>query len=172
MIMTLNRIQIMGGRTRGECIQGFGETGQLDGEVTYQKPGIWEVFQPETFTLSRRLKGVVNLTIVSEDKFFLKEFHFTKQEKAYARLSALTDGVTYGDSFVRTAGCLNRSATMFPLSSVIWTLEQMLLTVSSYAEGHLCSIIRYSCDSVMGRRRYYPSRIAGNIVRCDSRYRK
>ena len=44
----------------------------------------------------------------SEDKFFLKEFHFTKQEKAYARLSALTDGVTYGDSFVRTADAIEQ----------------------------------------------------------------
>ena len=51
---------------------------------------------------------MVNLTIVSEDKFFLKEFHFTKQEKAYARLSALTDGVTYGDSFVRTEDAIEQ----------------------------------------------------------------
>lgn len=58
------------------------ESGTLVGEFTYQKPGIWEVFQPQTFTLPRRLHGVTNLTIVSEDKFFLKEFHFTKQEKA------------------------------------------------------------------------------------------
>ena len=102
-----HRIQIWEGEPR-ENASGFGETGELVGEVTYQKPGIWEVFQPETFTLSRRLKGVVNLTIVSEDKFFLKEFHFTKQEKAYARLSALTDGVTYGDSFVRTADAIEQ----------------------------------------------------------------
>ena len=45
---------------------------------------------------------------MSEDKFFLKEFHFTRQEKAYARLSALTDGVTYGDSFVRTADAIEQ----------------------------------------------------------------
>ena len=102
-----HRIQIWEGEP-GENASGFGETGELVGEVTYQKPGIWEVFQPETFTLSRRLKGVINLTIVSENKFFLKEFHFTKQEKAYARLSALTDGVTYGDSFVRTADAIEQ----------------------------------------------------------------
>lgn len=102
-----HRIQIWEGEP-GENASGFGETGELVGEVTYQKPGIWEVFQPETFTLSRRLKGVVNVTIVSEDKFFLKEFHFTRQEKAYARLSALTDGVTYGDSFVRTEDAIEQ----------------------------------------------------------------
>ena len=83
-----------------------GEPGALVGEVTYQKPGIWEVFQPETFILPRRLKGVTELTLVSFDKFFLKEFHFTRQEKAYSRLFPLTDGVTYGDSFVRTADAI------------------------------------------------------------------
>ena len=42
------------------------------------------------------------------DRIFLKEFHFTRQEKAYARLSALTDGVTYGDSFVRTGDAVEQ----------------------------------------------------------------
>ncbi len=51
---------------------------------------------------------MTDLTLVSSDKFFLKEFHFTRQEKAYARLSALTDGVTYGDSFVRTADAIEQ----------------------------------------------------------------
>ena len=84
------------------------EAGRLLEEVTYQKPGIWEVFQPETFRLPYRLKGVQTLTIVSQDKFFLKEFHFTGQEKAYSRLYALTDGVTYGDSFVRTKDAIEQ----------------------------------------------------------------
>ncbi len=100
-----HRIRIYEG---GNAESVSGEPGDLVGEITYQKPGIWEVFQPETFTLPRRLKGVTDLTLVSSDKFFLKEFHFTRQEKAYARLSALTDGVTYGDSFVRTADAIEQ----------------------------------------------------------------
>lgn len=100
-----HRIQIWEGEPEEN---GSGTQGTLVGEMTYQKPGIWEVFQPETFVLPRRLKGVTNMTIVSLDKFFLKEFHFTRQEKAYARLYALTDGVTYGDSFVRTADAIEQ----------------------------------------------------------------
>ena len=100
-----HRIRIFEGESGGNASC---ESGALVGEFTYQKPGIWEVFQPETFTLPRRLQGVTDLTIVSEDKFFLKEFHFTRQEKAYARLHALTDGVTYGDSFVRTADAIEQ----------------------------------------------------------------
>ncbi len=100
-----HRIRIYEGEADGNA---SGEPGELVGEIAYQKPGIWEVFQPETFTLPRRLHGVTNLTIVSEDKFFLKEFCFTRQEKAYARLSVLTDGVTYGDSFVRTADAIEQ----------------------------------------------------------------
>ena len=100
-----HRIRIYEGEADGNA---SGEPGELVGEITYQKPGIWEVFQPETFTLPRRLHGVTNLTIVSEDKFFLKEFCFTRQEKAYSRLYALTDGVTYGDSFVRTTNAIEQ----------------------------------------------------------------
>ena len=100
-----HRIQIWKGEPEES---GSGTQGTLVGEITYQKPGIWEVFQPDTFVLPRRLKGVTKLTIVSEDKIFLKEFHFTRQEKAYARLSALTDGVTYGDSFVRTGDAVEQ----------------------------------------------------------------
>ena len=100
-----HRIQIWEGEPEEG---GSGTQGTLVGEMTYQKPGIWEVFQPETFVLPRRLRGVTNMTIVSLDKFFLKEFHFTRQEKAYARLYALTDGVTYGDSFVRTADAIEQ----------------------------------------------------------------
>lgn len=98
-----HRIQIWEGEPEES---GSKTQGTLVGEVIYQKPGIWEVFQPETFTLPRRLQGVTDMTIVSEDKFFLKEFFFTRQEKAFARLYALTDGVTYGDSFVRTADAI------------------------------------------------------------------
>lgn len=100
-----HRIQIWEGEPEEN---GSGTQGTLVGEMIYQKPGIWEVFQPETFVLPRRLKGVTNMTIMSLDKFFLKEFHFTRQEKAYARLYALTDGVTYGDSFVRTADAIEQ----------------------------------------------------------------
>lgn len=100
-----HRIQIWKGEPEES---GSGTQGTLVGEITYQKPGIWEVFQPDTFVLPRRLKGVTKLTIVSESKIFLKEFHFTRQEKAYARLSALTDGVTYGDSFVRTGDAVEQ----------------------------------------------------------------
>ena len=100
-----HRIQIWEGEP-GE--KASGESGALLGEVTYQKPGIWEVFQPESFELPGRLKGVTDLTIVSSDKFFLKEFHFTAQEKAFAKLYALTDGVAYGDSFVRNADAIEQ----------------------------------------------------------------
>ena len=100
-----HRIQIWEGEPEES---GSKTQGTLVGEVIYQKPGIWEVFQPETFTLPRRLQGVTDMTIVSEDKFFLKEFYFTRQEKAFARLYALTDGVTYGDSFVRTEDAIEQ----------------------------------------------------------------
>lgn len=73
--------------------------GELLGDVIYQKPGIWDVFQPETFRLNRRVCGVVNLTIVAHDKLFLEGFTFTKQEKAFEKLDVAGNGVIYGDSY-------------------------------------------------------------------------
>lgn len=77
-----------------------GEEGSvLLGDVVYQKPGIWEVFQPETFTLNKRVAGVKAITIVAHDKLFLESIRFTKQEKAFAKLAVAETAVIYGDSY-------------------------------------------------------------------------
>lgn len=75
------------------------EDAELLGDVIYQKPGIWNVFQPETFTLPRRVKGINTISIVAKDKFFLRDFVFTKIEKAFEQLSVIEVGTIYGDSY-------------------------------------------------------------------------
>lgn len=80
-----------------------GEPGsELLGDVMYQKPSRWEVFQPETYTLTRRLCGIADIALVAHEKLFLKEFFFERQSKAFAKLYPSQTGLVYGDSYQRT----------------------------------------------------------------------
>ncbi|MBQ2803272.1 MAG: DUF4982 domain-containing protein [Lachnospiraceae bacterium] len=74
----------------------------LLGDVIYQKEGIWEVFQPETYKLSQRISGVATITIVTNDKLFLEHFCFAKREMAYERLMVSETAMVYGDSYKLT----------------------------------------------------------------------
>ncbi len=67
--------------------------------VTYQKPSIWNVYQPETWKLPERIKGVATLSFVADQKMHIKEFCFTKYEKALCRLFAAECDSVYGDQF-------------------------------------------------------------------------
>ncbi|MDE7178819.1 MAG: DUF4982 domain-containing protein [Lachnospiraceae bacterium] len=79
-----------------------GEEGsEMIADVIYQKPSIWNVYQEETFHLSRRLKGITGISFHVYQKIHIKGFSFTKYEKAWQELKAgEADGV-YGDSFIR-----------------------------------------------------------------------
>ncbi len=79
-----------------------GEEGaELLASEIYCKPCIWNVYQPETYHLAHRLKGLASFSIRVHQKIHIKGFSFTKLEKAWTKLYAgETDGV-YGDSFRR-----------------------------------------------------------------------
>ncbi|MCD7842205.1 MAG: DUF4982 domain-containing protein [Lachnospiraceae bacterium] len=70
-------------------------------EVVYQKKSIWNTYQPETYHLNRRLRGVTSLCFVLRDKIHIKGFSFTRQTLAYERLTALDCRSVYGDQFER-----------------------------------------------------------------------
>ncbi|MBR4725639.1 MAG: DUF4982 domain-containing protein [Lachnospiraceae bacterium] len=69
----------------------------LDGR--YCKPSIWNVYQPETFKLDHRVKGITNIYFTTKDKFHIKGFSFTKPDKAFARVYATENSRVYGDAF-------------------------------------------------------------------------
>ena len=81
-----------------------GEEGsEMLADVVYQKPSVWDVYQPETYKLKRRIKGVTTLCFVIRDqRYFIKGFSFTRPRKAFARLEAAECGKIYGDTFVKT----------------------------------------------------------------------
>lgn len=80
-----------------------GEEGsELLADVIYQKPSIWNVYQPVTWRLGRRLKGITTLSFLVRQKIHIKGFSFTRYEKAWLTLWAGEADAVYGDSFTRT----------------------------------------------------------------------
>lgn len=82
-----------------------GEEGsEMLADVVYQKPCEWDVYKPETYKLKRRIKGVKTLAFVAKDqRYFIKGFSFTRQEKAYGRLMAGEYTNLYGDTYTELA---------------------------------------------------------------------
>lgn len=78
-----------------------GEEGsEMLADVVYEKPSIWDVYQPETYQLKRRIKGITTLCFLfNNQRFFIKEFSFTKKEKAFEKLYAGEYNSLYGDTF-------------------------------------------------------------------------
>ena len=75
------------------------EGGKIIAELTYQKPSIWNVYQPETYHLPVRLKGVHCICFVMTEKVHMKGFVFEKQSRAFQWQSASDADRIYGDSF-------------------------------------------------------------------------
>lgn len=67
----------------------------------YQKPTIWNTYQEEEYTLSRKLKGIRSLSFVFYDKVHMRGFAFEKKEKAYEKWFASEADKIYGDSFTK-----------------------------------------------------------------------
>ena len=76
------------------------EGSELLADVVYQKPSIWNVYQPETYKLKRRVKGVTTICLAAKNqRYFIKGFTFTKLQKAYEKLWAAEYSRIYGDTF-------------------------------------------------------------------------
>lgn len=77
------------------------ENAELIGDVIYQKPMIWNVYQEETYRLKKRLKGVTSICFVLKEKVHIKGFSFTRKNKAFEQLFAGDCDQIYGDTFER-----------------------------------------------------------------------
>ena len=74
----------------------------------YHKPAQWLVFQPETYTLNKRVKGVTSIYIATRDSYQLKGIVFEKQEKAFAKLAMTDRNFLYGDSFTVSGDAIEK----------------------------------------------------------------
>ena len=50
-------------------------------ELRYQKPSRWNVYQPQTWRLPKRISGVQTLCFAMNEKIHLKGFSFTRQSR-------------------------------------------------------------------------------------------
>ena len=82
------------------------EGGEVIAVLPYQKPSIWNVYQPETYKLPRRLTGMHTICFTMNRKIHLKGFSFTRQSRAWMELTTLQADAVYGDSFTRTHDCI------------------------------------------------------------------
>lgn len=68
-------------------------------DVVYQKPSKWNVYQEETYQLSKRLRGIKSICFVFDQKVHMKGFYFEKKNLAFERNYATECNHIYGDTF-------------------------------------------------------------------------
>lgn len=76
-----------------------GEGGVCLGDFTYFKEPIWLVYQPETWKLSKVLKGVHTIAMESDNAYDVAGFSFKKPVKETMEISVLDYENIYGDTF-------------------------------------------------------------------------
>ena len=81
------------------CVSSGNEEPRRIAMLHYEKPSIWNVYQPETWKLTERLTGIQTLMFRMKDKIHMKGFVFEKQEKAYLYHPASGADSIYGDNF-------------------------------------------------------------------------
>ena len=75
------------------------EGSRIIGARDYTLPSVWNTYIPDTFRLNKRLRGITTFAVELDRKIHMKGFQFTKQEKAFAKLSAAEADSIYGDSY-------------------------------------------------------------------------
>ncbi|MBY0148293.1 glycoside hydrolase family 2 TIM barrel-domain containing protein [Neobacillus niacini] len=73
---------------------------ELVADVIYQKESKWNVYQEETYVLSKRLRGITSICFVLQKKVHIKGFSFEKQNRAFNQNNAAECNYIYGDTFV------------------------------------------------------------------------
>ena len=74
-------------------------TEELILNAIYHKKMIWNVYQEETYEISKVLTDIHSLSFVFFDKLHLKGFSFIKRERVYEENMLSTCDKVYGDSF-------------------------------------------------------------------------
>jgi beta-galactosidase len=68
-------------------------------DAVYQKESKWNVYQEETYRLSKKLRGISSICFVLKNKVHIKGFTFQKQNQAYEQHHAVDCNLIYGDSY-------------------------------------------------------------------------
>lgn len=68
-------------------------------DVVYDKESKWNVYQEETYQLSKRLSGITSICFVLKQKIHIKGFSFERQSRAFEQNAAASCDHLYGDTF-------------------------------------------------------------------------
>ncbi len=114
-----------------------GQGGEHITDLSYHKPMIWNTYQEESWTLPRRLKGIMNLCIASSDRLHVRGFRFEKQERAYSRIYAAEADGLWGDSFEREDTWVRRIGNNVALrfENMHFGAESKMLAISCASRG-------------------------------------
>ena len=82
--------------------KGTGSDAECLGTFIYRHESVYNTYNENVFTLSRRLFGVHTITIAIKTDLYLHGFYFDKTSKAFAKLRALDADLIAGDAFTRT----------------------------------------------------------------------
>jgi len=77
----------------------YEEGSTLLADVVYQKESIWNVYQEETYRLSKTLRGITSIYFVFHQKLHLKGFVFVKKNRAFEKNMAADCDNIYGDTY-------------------------------------------------------------------------
>lgn len=75
--------------------------GELLGEFTYHKQPEWLVFKPETYKLSKKLRGVHTVCMETDSGYQMGGFSFERVRREFAEVFAGQAEQIYGDKFTR-----------------------------------------------------------------------
>ncbi|MBP1579299.1 MAG: DUF4982 domain-containing protein [Oscillospiraceae bacterium] len=75
--------------------------GELIGDFVYHKTPEWMVFMPETYRLSRKLRGVHTITMETDCGYQMSGFIFARRQREFAEINAAGAGQIYGDKFTK-----------------------------------------------------------------------
>ncbi|MDQ1003298.1 beta-galactosidase [Neobacillus niacini] len=75
------------------------EGSELLADVIYQKESKWNVYQEETYRLSKRLRGITSICFVLQKKVHIKGFSFEKNNRAFEQNLVSESDSIYGDTF-------------------------------------------------------------------------
>lgn len=73
--------------------------GEIIGDFIYHETPEWLTYKPNTFKLSKTLKGIHTFVMMSSDRYHVKGFRFEKNDMAFMTFNAADCEKIYGDSF-------------------------------------------------------------------------
>lgn len=115
-------------------------------KLLYHKKSIWNVYQGETYTLPRKLRGIKTISFVFTRKAHIKGFVFKKTEKEFDNIYAIEYNRISGDAFT-----VEKEAVTGIGNNVSLIFEDFDLTKKSPSNIAVCGKTKLSINTIQMR---------------------